>query len=127
MSLPDLLTPAEVSRLARSLTNIESLDRAIAHMASKAKSESGETPVLMDELGDSVRGILGRNHLPQFTDERLGLVVLAAVINALLYERDLQAREVEGFVLVSEPLAEPVALGDIWARFEKGARVDVEV
>lgn len=118
MSMPDLLTPQEISNLARSLSRIESLDMALERMAKKA---AGDDPMLA-EIGNTARGAIGRNHLPLFTDERLGEIVVASVINALRYERDLLARDVDGFVLVPTPAVEPVELSEIWAKHEKGAQ-----
>ncbi|NDW00058.1 hypothetical protein [Salipiger sp. PrR002] len=116
MSLPDPMTPEQVQALARSLSRIGEIDTSINKLG-KLLSDS---PVLPDELGSKLRAIVGARVMPHFTDERLGQVILAAVINALLHERGLIEAVAKGFALVPDAPCPRQELEAIWETHECG-------
>lgn len=116
MSFPDPMAPEHIHALSRSLRQISDLDTAIGKLGDLLAN----SPILPDELGSKLRATVGPLVLPHFTDERLGQIILAAVINGLLYERGLLCGSVQNWAMVPEAPCPEQTLAAIWEAHECG-------
>lgn len=95
--------------------------RARAAAIHKLGDLLANSPILPDERGAKLRAIVGHQVMPYFTDERLGQVLLAAVINGLLFERTLICAALDGRAQAPEAPCPEQSLTAIWEAHECGA------
>ena len=74
------MTALEINEYARSVQNVDSLDKTICNLLSR---KDDAVPV----YGHAARDAIGRNILTQFNDYELGNIILDAIIEALLARR----------------------------------------
>ncbi|MBR9836994.1 MAG: hypothetical protein GYB50_03765 [Rhodobacteraceae bacterium] len=116
MSLPELMTPEKVHLVARCLTNIDHLDRQIEELQVALERRSTDAEL----IGEKVAQALPKGMQPVFSYERLGMVALAALVNALLFERQQQEKVVDGYALVRDAPCVPHQLSTIWEALDGG-------
>lgn len=75
------MTPEQVTRAHNAVRQIEEMDRAMVNLGDSLAKCPGK-------YGRDARHALGPNRLGKFADERLGKVLLCALINDLLDRRE---------------------------------------
>lgn len=110
MTQPEFFPPEKVIRVAKCLTNVEAIDAALGRLVGILEEQGEEAKAIGDRVGAALpRGLCGI-----FGDERVGLIMVSAMVNALLYERELLAREVSPLTAVGEAPCAPQSLQSIW-------------
>ena len=117
MDFPELPTPERVRQLAADLTRIESLDAVLEALRRSFGSDGASVSCMSTDairIGSAVRDEIGGHRLPVFGEERLGYIVQAAVMQALIYERTILVGRCEGIAMIPLEPAPAPTLAEIW-------------
>ncbi len=90
------LNANQIEAAAGAVREVKDIDATIESLGNRVEGQGAG-------CGEAVQDIFGRNCLTQFTHNQLGRIVFCAVVNALLYKRQMCVNNHQDVVEFSDP------------------------